>query len=65
MITALRPWLPTSAADALTLRSPPSVTEVDQAEREPDSKPSAKITSAKVVAVGVLVRVEVVVGVRV
>ena len=63
-MTARSPWLPTSAADGLTLKSPLSVTAADQAESEPDSKPSAKITSADIVGVGVLVIVEVAVGVR-
>jgi hypothetical protein len=64
LITALSPWLPTSAAEALALRSPLSVTAADQAEREPDSNPSAKITSPDVVAVGVRVAVKLAVGVR-
>ena len=72
-MTALSPWLPTKAATALTLKSPPSMAEDDHAEREPDSKPSANMTSADVVgvavrvdvAVGVLVRVDVGVKVRV
>lgn len=63
LMTALSPWLPTSAAEGLILKSPLSVTAADHVEREPDSKLSAKITSAEVVAVGVLVTVEV--GVRV
>lgn len=63
LMTALSPWLPTSAAEGLTFKSPPSVAADDQAERVPDSKPSAKSTSVEVVAVGVLVNVGVAVGV--
>jgi hypothetical protein len=73
LITACKPWLPTSAAEALGLRSPPSVTAADQAESPPDSNPSAKIRSAAdggvdvlvAVAVAVLVAVLVRVAVRV
>src|SRR5215216_2127558 len=39
------PWLPASAAAALTLRSPLSIESDVQAERLPDSKLSAKILS--------------------
>src|SRR6266545_6034498 len=53
-ISACSPLLPTKAAPALTLRSPPSMTLEVQAERLPDSKPSAKIRS---VTCGVLVGV--------
>ena len=57
-MTAWRPWLPTSAAAALTLRSPTSVALNVQADKLPDSKPSAKIRSGTVlVAVGVRVNV--------
>jgi hypothetical protein len=65
LMTARSPWLPTSAAPGLTLKSPLSVTAADQAERAPDSKLSAKIKSAEVVAVGVAVKVNVAVDVRV
>lgn len=64
-MTARSPWLPTRAAEALTLKSPPSVAAADQDERVPDSKPSAKIGSAEVVGVAVLEGVEVAVAVRV
>ncbi len=52
------PQLPANAAEALTLRSPESVVLDVQAERLPDSNPSAKIKSedgvgvAEAVAVG-------------
>jgi hypothetical protein len=64
-MTARKPWLPASAAEVLTFRSPPSVTAADQAEREPDSNPSAKIRSAAEDGVGVRVAVGVGVGVLV
>src|SRR6185503_14948829 len=55
---ACRPWLPTSAAAGLTLRSPASIAVVVQADRLPDSNPSAKIRSGSaLVAVGVGVNV--------
>src|SRR5688500_5954697 len=60
------PWLPTRAAVPLTLRSPWSIRLADQAEKLPDSKPSAKITSDTAgvfVTVGVGVWVGVLVGV--
>ena len=57
--------MPISAAAGLTLRSPASVVLDDQAERLPDSRPSAKIRSATVVGLGVGVRVGVRVRVRV
>ena len=65
MITACRPWLPTRAAAALTLRSPLSLLLEDQADRPPDSKPSAKMKSAWGVGVWVAVAVGVAVGVTV
>src|SRR5688500_4846855 len=43
--SACKPWLPTNAAPVLTLRSPASIVLADQAERLPDSKLSAKMTS--------------------
>ena len=51
----------------LALRLPPSVLDDDQAERLPDSKPSAKIKSGNgvFVAVAVKVAVDVKVGVEV
>jgi hypothetical protein len=54
-----------SLAAVLTLRLPPSVLDDDQAERFPDSKPSAKRRSGRgvLVAVGVLVGSGVFVGV--
>ena len=68
MITACKPWLPTSAAVLLTPRSPRSTVLDVHAARLPDSKPSAKINSDELgvfvevgvgvaVAVGVFVRV--------
>ena len=59
--------LPISFAAALTLRSPLSAVEDDQAERLPDSKLSAKIGSGigVLVAVGVDVNVGVKLGVGV
>ena len=65
LMTARKPWLPTSAAAELTIRSPPSVTAADQAEREPDSNPSAKIRSEGDGGVGVVVDVGVRAGVEV
>src|SRR6185503_666163 len=57
-MTACRPWLPTSAAAGLTLRSPASIAVVVQADKLPDSNPSAKIRSGSaLVAVGVGVNV--------
>src|SRR6185503_19904460 len=57
-MTACRPWLPTSAAAGLTLRSPASIAVVVQADTLPDSNPSAKIRSGSaLVAVGVGVNV--------
>src|SRR6266542_4781893 len=53
-ISACSPLLPTKAAPALTVRSPASMTLEVQADRLPDSKPSAKIRS---VTWGVLVGV--------
>ena len=54
------PFDPTSAAALVTLRSPAPVVEVDQAENEPFSKPSAKIRSEEIgVGVGVFVAVPV------
>src|SRR6266545_1346457 len=71
-MTACSPRLPTSAAAGLTLRSPALVLLDDQADRLPDSKPSAKIRSAEfgvgvfvAVGVGVFVPPAVGVGVRV
>src|SRR5215217_2696966 len=58
-MSARIPCVPTSAAALLTLRSPPSVTEVDQIDRLPDSKLSAKIKSGSGVFVGVDVNVAV------
>src|SRR6266508_1267789 len=59
-ISACNPLLPTKAAAPVTLRSPASVTLDDQAERLPDSKPSAKIRSDSVLVwVGVFVGVAV------
>jgi hypothetical protein len=64
--------LPTKAEAVLTLKSPLSVLLADQAERLPDSKPSAKIKSGGVdvgegtkVAVDVKVGLGVLVGVKV
>ena len=59
--------LPFNFAVVVTLRSPLSVVEDDQADRLPDSKPSAKIGSGGggIVAVGVDVNVGVKVGVGV
>lgn len=62
LITARKPWLPTSAAVALTLRSLPSVTADDQEEIFPASNPSAKIRSAIAVFVGALVLIAVAVA---
>src|SRR4026209_823096 len=59
-MSACRPWLPTSAAAGLTLRSPRSLALVVQADKVPDSKPSAKIRSGSAL---VAVRVGVNVGV--
>src|SRR6185503_4472565 len=57
-MSACRPWLPTSAAAGVTLRSPRSLALVVQADRLPDSKPSAKMRSGSaLVAVGVGVNV--------
>src|SRR6185503_20749360 len=56
------PWLPVSAAEALTLRSPRSMVLEVQAEKLPDSKLSAKIRSDPL---GVLVGVDAFVGVGV
>lgn len=65
-ITACIPDEPTRAAAVSALRSPASVTLADQAERSPDSNPSAKITSGMGVAVGEAVVVAVtVIGVGV
>src|SRR5687767_16033333 len=76
-IVACMPRLPTSAAALVTLRSPRSIMLEDQAEKLPDSKPSAKIKSegdgvgvrvgegpgaGVFVLDGVLVRVKVAVG---
>ena len=55
-MTACRPLVPTNAAAALTLRSPRSLALVVQADKVPDSNPSAKIRSEELgvfVAVGV------------
>ena len=53
-MTACRPLVPTSAAAGVTLRSPRSLALVVQADKLPDSNPSAKIRSGTVlVAVGV------------
>ena len=70
LISACRPCVPTSAADGLTLRSPALIALEVQAERLPDSNPSAKIKSEPsgvcvAVAVGVDVCVEVRIGVAV
>ena len=74
MITACNPWLPTSAAAALTLTSLPSVELDNQADRLPDSKLSAKIWSEVIggiigvrvaVAIEALVAVAGTIGVRV
>jgi hypothetical protein len=70
---ACNPRVPIRAALALTLRSTPSVTEADHADKFPDSNPSAKIRSGsgvtgELVAVGgtnVLVGVSVAVEVEV
>ena len=65
-MTACNPWLPTRADEALALKSPPSLIFEVQAERLPDSKPSAKITSDTLdvfVGVGVFEGVGVFVGV--
>src|SRR5688572_4267325 len=62
LITARKPWLPNSAAVALTLKLPPSVTADDQRERFPASNPSAKIRSVVAVFVGALVLVAVAVA---
>src|SRR6185503_220368 len=59
-ISACIPWLPTSAAAALALRSPRSLLLDVQPDKPPDSNPSAKITSDTLdvfVAVGVRVKV--------
>ena len=48
----------------MTLRSPPSIDADVQADREPDSKLSAKMRSADIVEVGVRDCVCVAVGVR-
>ena len=66
-IRACRPLVPTSAAAELTLKSPRSVVLLVQADKLPDSKPSAKIRSAGSVGVfvGVAVSVNVEDGVRV
>jgi len=53
------PRLPFIAAAAFTLRSPPSVTELVQAEKLPLSKLSAKMRSAPEPGVGVRVGVRV------
>ena len=57
--------VPTNAAEALTLKSPRSVTLDVQAERLPDSNPLAKIRSVASVALGVDVMVAVGVNVNV
>ncbi len=44
-ITACKPFVPISAAEALTLRSPRSVMLAVQTAKLPDSNPSAKIKS--------------------
>jgi hypothetical protein len=64
---AWRPKEPMRAAEGLGARSPASVREDDQAERDPDSNPSAKIRSSPgpEVGEGVKVGVEVEVGVLV
>src|SRR5688572_27038143 len=62
------PWLPINAAVPLTLRSPRSVLLADQAEKLPDSNPSAKIrslTGGVLVGVGEGPGVDVAVGVLV
>ena len=74
-INACSPKDPPTAAAAVTLKSPLSVTLEDQAERFPDSNPLLKIRSARgvgvkvavavLVGVGVLVAVAVLVGVGV
>ena len=67
-MTACNPWAPTSADAALALRSPTSLLLDVQAERSPDSNPSAKIKSDTLdvfVGVGVSDGVGVVVGVKV
>src|SRR3970282_856900 len=68
-ISACRPNPPFRAARLLTLRSPRSVLLADQAEKFPDSNPSAKIGSGRgglvAVVVGVDVAVLVAVGVGV
>ena len=70
LIKACNPCAPISAAEVLTLRSPPLIALDVQAERLPDSNPSAKIKSeltgvCVAVAVGVEVGVEVAVCVGV
>src|SRR5687768_6068144 len=55
--TACMPYVPFIAADVLTLRSPESVVLDVQAERLPDSNPSAKIKSDPGVGEGVCVAV--------
>src|SRR6185503_9007359 len=67
-ITACRPLVPTNAAELLTLRSPRSMLLDVQAERLPDSNPSAKIRSVTCgvfVGVGEGPGVDVFVGVKV
>jgi len=67
------PFEPTSAAEVLTLKSPPPELAEDQSEELPDSKPLAKIRLGRGVFVavdvgedpGVLVAVAVMVDVRV
>ena len=44
-MSACIPFVPDCAAAVLTLRSLPSVVADDHAEKEPDSKPSAKMRS--------------------
>ena len=67
LITACIPYVPTEAAIVLTLKSPLSMALGDQADRLPDSNPSAKIRSGSGVGVFVAVGVgvKVLVGVAV
>src|SRR6185436_8335089 len=61
-MTACNPCVPINAADGLTLRSPRSMVLEVQADKLPDSNPSAKIKCA---TLGVLVMVGVDVAVEV
>ena len=62
LMTACMPFEPTSAAEAVTLKSPAPMLADDQAEKLPLSKPSTKIRSDYGVFVAVRVEVSEAVG---